>query len=279
MNKNIMDLMNIEQQSKQEKSITTLELHYILKLGDDFYHQSISCGSIIDMQDKAKALEMKFGLMELGIRVKKKNLVITHIQTSNDNRYTLPRFNVSNKDEDKVLDSGILFNPPLNKQLNKFRAEIEKANTIDELLDDNVVPKFDSNLCKYVDDILFEEPKEQRNIKTLIEEPKEQRNIKTLIEEENKADEEFDYSNLVLGGFSDNGTSALCVPHIASLSFDTQNIIKEGIKKLEAKGATVDWSSWPTSAESIEAQKLVTLDIVLNDTNHGIPTISADIEI
>lgn len=105
-------------------------LHYILKLGNDYYHQTVICSSIEDMENKAKTLEGKFGPMELNIRVKKKGLVIHSVKTEKSSMV------FDNNLVECLLETGILFNPPLTKQINKFRAEIEKVKTIENLLDD-----------------------------------------------------------------------------------------------------------------------------------------------
>jgi hypothetical protein len=127
-------------------------LHYILKLGDDYYHQSVNCNSIEDMEEKAKALETKFGPMELVIRVKKKSLVIHSINTVSSGIFDFGKL-----DSDNVIRTGILFNPPLAKQINKFKAELEKVETIEDVLTDKPVPRFDSEACKTADSFLTDE--------------------------------------------------------------------------------------------------------------------------
>lgn len=45
----------------KEKTNLSSPLHYILKLGDDYYHQQVGCNSVEDMEEKARALETKIG--------------------------------------------------------------------------------------------------------------------------------------------------------------------------------------------------------------------------
>lgn len=111
-------------------------LHYILRLGNDYIHQSINCNSAEDMQNKAKLLEEKFGPMEIVIRIKKNQLVISGVITSKSSSKSIfSDFNRNIFSED--AETGILFNPPLAKQLNLCRNNLEKLITIDDILEDN----------------------------------------------------------------------------------------------------------------------------------------------
>ena len=141
-------------------------LHYILKLGDDFYHQYVNCTSIEDMEHKALTLEEKFDPMEISIRVNKKKLVIGNVTTKSNaienieasSTRTLPKHWYTKTAPDQPLDTGIFFNPSLAKQLNVFRAEVNRVDTVEELL---VEKPFEGNpILGEAEDFLDEDPSE-----------------------------------------------------------------------------------------------------------------------
>lgn len=104
-------------QELDDKKVRPEALNYILNINGDYYHNSILCDSSKDMYDKASVLEKQWGPMQLEIKVKKKKLIITNVLKTN-------------------TDCGILFNPPLVKQLANLKQSSLNEKTIELLMDE-----------------------------------------------------------------------------------------------------------------------------------------------